>query len=106
MSEQNSRRKINMKDRKELEEQFVHQGDILHPLGVMQAVHLCNDELTKEEYSEFVKRNYGIETLNDNKRRKIDYSWNEARRRIERIGLMNFSDDNRIKANFSEYLHK
>ena len=83
---------------------FVRKGDILHPFGVLQAIHLYDNELTKEQFGELVKLNYDIDELTDTKIKDIDYSWEEAISRLERCNALYFADDNIIKANLLDYI--
>lgn len=95
----NSNRNSSIKGRKrcniKLEKRFIRTRDILYPRGVLSAADICFGYITKEKYTEMVKKNYSIKgKLPNDLKIEIDSVWNIARKQIESDKYLDSSDPN------------
>lgn len=66
--------------KKEREEHLIRSGNIVNTLGIIRAAHINGGTITKEHFTNLVKRNYNFtgESLTSNLVEKIDEVWVKA----------------------------
>lgn len=71
------------------ERDFIRQGDILNPLGVMQAAMLYGGKLPKTKYAKLVRQNYpNGNCLSTYFEKNINSVWEISIKRFERMGIL------------------